>query len=112
MERGEKRRQLVNRLPLRLCAELFSLCCCADGLHLSAWLHQEQHQEAAQPCVRVRVCVCVCVCVCVWVCVCVCVLYGVGALWWCVVVCVRVCVCVCVCVFDERKGSGDPNILS
>src|SRR4029434_8780254 len=96
MERGEKRRQLVNRLPLRLCAELFSLCCCADGLHLSAWLHQEQHQEAAQPCVRG------CVLVCVW-------WWGVWVSLWCVVgvvcvdgwvvVCVHGCVCGCANVY-------------
>src|SRR4029434_8688503 len=103
MERGEKRRQLVNRLPLRLCAELFSLCCCADGLHLSAWLHQEQHQEAAQPCVRV--CVGVCVCVCgggCWVGV-----FGGGV--WCVCVRVRVRVhvrvraYVCICAFNVER---------
>lgn len=38
---GKKPSQLVNRLPLRLCAKLFSLCCCADGLHLSAWLTRQ-----------------------------------------------------------------------
>ena len=74
LNEGKKPSQLVNRLPLHLHAKLFSLCCCADGLHLSAWLSrqaawtdhsalQAQHHWASS--------VCLCVSVCVWDSVCV-----------------------------------------
>lgn len=60
--RQKKCSQLVNRVPLCLRAELFSLCCCADGLDLSAWLHREQQGEADTH--HHWVCVHMCVYVC------------------------------------------------
>lgn len=60
--RQKKCSQLVNRVPLCLRAELFSLCCCADGLDLSAWLHREQQGEADTH--HHWVCVYMCVYVC------------------------------------------------